>query len=1236
MSELSTVTSCLRVVVEKLPTSRSGWHRRVRSGDVASLNPLLTREDPVAGPLPKCPPSGESSRRRSRSPLNRRPDGHGNTSSGGDGLPDQMANQRRRNGTGPAPAPDQSTAFDPWGQHEVDRLLEIFRTVVGVEGRGAGAYKTVVSRFQAEGASLRSRAAILSKIRKCTKIDPRFKQHLMQPDDGAAPCERVPAGRDDQPLAEVNHPEPDDRRPQLFTKDSLNAEQQVIYDEVEGTFVRIFHTCRDFRTRKRASKRWLTKTQLEVMDALIHTHFDWENLDPLQLNCLAYAAVQTFAEPAKRTSDAQSTLAKHQRRVKYLRKAIGQLDAELRHKTHQTSRRRKRLRRRLKHKYGTLDRNVLTRRREELVSKVRVRATKIRLLKKSIKRKNAALAYGRTGRLPRSNEVPEQHPSAEEVQTFWGNIAKTRERVDLNDHILTDWAEQVKSLAPPEVDEWIQLEEGCWQQLIRKLKPWKAPGPDCVQAYFWKNLSNLREAGRLVTEQLLNGREVPDDLVAGRTLLIPKGTEGLQDPAKYRPIACLNVQYKLLTSAVNAILLPRVIDQNLLPTEQRALRPGVWGTMDCLIADEVINRYMKARGEKLYTAWIDYQKAFDSVPHTLILWLLRTIGANPRIQALIETLMPKWKTVYSLRTPDGYISTEPIVLQRGVFQGDTLSVLLFCLTMGLVSHALQTEAPALRVPKLSDTMSNHLFYVDDLKVYARTRKELDEMLIIVRQISTCIGMTLGLNKCGIATNARKRGNQIWTVQGIPQLTGNQSYKYLGVKQKLGHGDLPTSQNEVRQVLKERIREISRANLNSKQTAKALNSLVVGKARYYLAAGLWTRPQVPIKLDRFIRHELTKRGLHYWGASIERLYLPREKGGRGLTSMAEAHDAAALALMSYCQTAVDPFPRTLWRASQLPEIAGRGTLYTRAQKVVAHYPELSLVRGTLCLDGIKVEQKDRKRLTKLVKESQEQERIQNLTAKSIHGTYYSTITTLGVKECSAWLIDGGLNPTDEARLVLAQDGTLRTRKYRFEVLGEEVDPKCRLCGKRPESVGHIVSACEHSQFSLFKDRHDESLQPVINHLCKQYGMKGIEPRKRVPARLENEKVKILWDPLIATVGTVTARRPDMEIFLKEENTIIIAEMTCPWDARLTEAYQEKWVKYRPLVADLKTQFPQWRIRQSVLVMGALGSHERERMMEQLKIISPQAKEDEIGRLLNSVQRATLLGTSRVIRNHLVAE
>ena len=79
----------------------------------------------------------------------------------------------------------------------------------------------------------------------------------------------------------------------------------------------------------------------------------------------------------------------------------------------------------------------------------------------------------------------------------------------------------------------------------------------------------------------------------------------------------------------------------------------------------------------LIKMWLDYQKAFDSVPHEWLIKALELAKIPERIKTPIKTLMKKWSTNGNIQSGVTFIESQPIQYLRGMFQGDSLSILLF-------------------------------------------------------------------------------------------------------------------------------------------------------------------------------------------------------------------------------------------------------------------------------------------------------------------------------------------------------------------------------------------------------------------------------------------------------------------------------------------------------------------------------------------------------------------------------
>ena len=109
-------------------------------------------------------------------------------------------------------------------------------------------------------------------------------------------------------------------------------------------------------------------------------------------------------------------------------------------------------------------------------------------------------------------------------------------------------------------------------------------------------------------------------------------------------------------------------------------------------------------------AWIDYRKAYDMLPHS---WILETLGMTKvakNIEDLLKRSMADWKTML---TANGKTLGE-VEIRRGIFQGDTLSPLLFVVAMIPLTLLLRREEMGYRFGE-SGRKINHLLFMDDLK-----------------------------------------------------------------------------------------------------------------------------------------------------------------------------------------------------------------------------------------------------------------------------------------------------------------------------------------------------------------------------------------------------------------------------------------------------------------------------------------------------------------------------------------
>ncbi|KAL0265726.1 UNVERIFIED_CONTAM: hypothetical protein PYX00_011441 [Menopon gallinae] len=355
---------------------------------------------------------------------------------------------------------------------------------------------------------------------------------------------------------------------------------------------------------------------------------------------------------------------------------------------------------------------------------------------------------------------PEGTQTDEEMVGFW---AKVWERQESNE-CFEDLIERLNLL----VEQHTEVSEAGrkLREIIERLPNWKTPGVDRVFNFFIKRCTSLHEHLVRIVENVLKQPEgLPGWFCTEVTYLIPK-VQAPASPAEYKPITCMPNLYKVVTKLVTREFRDFVEANGILSENQLGTVRDCQGAKEQALIKKCVNQ---SHGNTLSTMWIDVRKAYDSVKHEHLLTCLERLGVPEWCTRFVASVVRGWR----VRHVHNRKAIAEIGLERGILQGDSMSPLLFVLCMEPLSRGLNKTYETVPVEKGERWYStNHLLFIDDIKLLARSKSTLEAMAGTTKAFLQRTG--LEINPGNSATNVRVCGDV------TRYLEEHEGYKYLGV------------------------------------------------------------------------------------------------------------------------------------------------------------------------------------------------------------------------------------------------------------------------------------------------------------------------------------------------------------------------------------------------------------------------------------------------------------------------
>ena len=176
-----------------------------------------------------------------------------------------------------------------------------------------------------------------------------------------------------------------------------------------------------------------------------------------------------------------------------------------------------------------------------------------------------------------------------------------------------------------------------FNQILHKRPNKSSPGPNGIPYLVYKKLKCCADLLFLILRRIIKEQHVPRCFGLAQITLISKDPTNTKDVKLFRPIACLNVESKILWAILSQSLTSFLIANGYLKDRtQKGFLPNVAGCIEHSATLAEALRNAKDNLRTIVVNWIDLANAFGSVRHSLIQFSLEWYHVPNWCSALVS------------------------------------------------------------------------------------------------------------------------------------------------------------------------------------------------------------------------------------------------------------------------------------------------------------------------------------------------------------------------------------------------------------------------------------------------------------------------------------------------------------------------------------------------------------------------------------------------------------------------
>ena len=257
---------------------------------------------------------------------------------------------------------------------------------------------------------------------------------------------------------------------------------------------------------------------------------------------------------------------------------------------------------------------------------------------------------------------------------------------------------------------------------------------------------------------------------------------------------------------------------------------------------------------------------------------------------------------------------------------------------------------------------------------------------------------------------------------IRTLEGKETYKYLGVLEADTIKQVEMKE-KIKKVYLRRTRKLPETKLHSRQLIKGMNTWAVPLVRYSEPIMKLTWEELK-QMNQRLRKLMTMHKALHTRDDVERLYVSRKEGGRGLACIKDSADALMQRLEDYIEK----------QEGGLISASRNDNDNTKTNRMTITWKE-KFEKRQLC-----------RRFKRL-------------------------ISNISHEKTWMWLRKGNLKRETESLLIVAENNAIRTNHIKARIDKKQQNYICRLSGDRDETINLIIRECSKLAQREYKTRHD---------------------------------------------------------------------------------------------------------------------------------------------------------------------